>query len=76
MPWWVETRPLAFRFEIASRTTVRLTSNSSIRSFSVGSWSPRLYWPDWMRSVRASISIEVSDCRGGRPTYISYAARS
>ena len=41
---------------MASRTTVRLTPNSSISSFSVGSWSPRLYWPDWMRSVTASIS--------------------
>ena len=41
-PWRVVTRPLALRLAMASRTTVRLTPNSSMISFSVGSLSPRL----------------------------------
>jgi hypothetical protein len=51
LPWRESTRPSDLRREIASRTTVRLTSNCCASAASVGSLSPA-----WMRPSRISAS--------------------
>ena len=66
-PWRVCTRPAACSLEIASRTTVRLTPNSSMIAASVGSFSPVASEPSRMRPVSAS-TTSWARLRGRRRT--------